>query len=56
MASFLSNESIGGYLSQISLVLSMVSGRAHAGPVCVAVMVGLTAKQLVQLCRCGPAV
>lgn len=49
MASFLSNESVGGYLSQMSLSLSVVSRRTHAGPVCVAVMVGLTAMQSVQL-------
>lgn len=49
MASFLSNESVGGYLSQMSLSLSVVSRHTHAGPVCVAVMVGLTAMQSVQL-------
>lgn len=49
MASFLSNESVGGYLSQMSLVLNGVSRRAHTEPVCVAVMVGLTAMQSVQL-------
>lgn len=53
MASFLSNESVGGYLSQMSLSLCVVSGRTHAGPVCVAVMVGLTAMQSVQLLRDG---